>query len=277
MIRMKKNLLRKRFGQYFLHDPYVLERITTAIHPKKTDILVEIGPGRGALTDHLLTECKKLVLVEIDRDLLAFLQTKYKRKKNIIFCQKDALQFNFLKLKRRDGQFLRMVGNLPYHIGTPLLFHLFTKIACIEDMHFMLQKEIVLRITALVGTANYGRLSVMTQYFCDNTFLFTVPSNAFIPAPRVESAMVRLIPRRNPTLMVKNLEHFGTIIKEAFSYRRKTISNALKKIISVDKWKTIGINPQFRPQELTVEDFIKISNMTSDAISAKARNPKIVQ
>ena len=259
---MRRNLFRKRFGQHFLHDPYVLERITAAIHPKKTDILVEIGPGRGALTDHLLTECRKLVLVEIDRDLLAFLQTKYKQKKNIILYQKDALQFDFLTLKM-DDQFLRMIGNLPYYISTPLLFHLFSQMACIKDMHFMLQKEVVLRLTALVGTANYGRLSVMAQYFCENTLLFTVPSNVFIPAPRVESAMVRLIPRRNPALTVKNLEHFGAIIKEAFSYRRKTVSNALKKIISIDKWKTIGIDPQLRPQELTVEDFIKISNMTN--------------
>ncbi|MFW0104232.1 MAG: 16S rRNA (adenine(1518)-N(6)/adenine(1519)-N(6))-dimethyltransferase RsmA [Coxiella-like endosymbiont] len=259
---MKKNIFRKRFGQHFLHDPYFLERITAAIHPKKTDILVEIGPGCGALTDHLLTECIKLVLIEIDHDLLAFLQTKYKQKKNIIFCQKDALQFDFLKLKR-GGQFLRIVGNLPYYISTPFLFHLFTQITCIEDMHFMLQKEVALRLTALVGTTNYGRLSVMTQYFCDNTLLFTVPSNVFVPAPRVESAMVRLIPRRNPALTVENLEYFSAIIKEAFSYRRKTVSNALKKIISVNKWNTIGINPQLRPQELTVEDFIKISDMTN--------------
>lgn len=260
---MKRNLLRKRFGQHFLHDPYVLERITAAIYPKKIDTLVEIGPGRGALTDHLLAKCRKLILIEIDRDLLAFLKAKYKQKKNIILYQKDALQFDFLALKRGD-QFLRIVGNLPYDISTPLLFHLFSQIACIEDMHFMLQKEVVLRLTALVGTANYGRLSVMTQYFCDNTLLFTVPSNAFIPAPHVESAVVRLIPRRNPTLTVENLEHFGAIVKEAFSYRRKTASNALKKIISVNKWKTIGINPQLRPQELTVEDFIKISNEIGD-------------
>ena len=259
---MKRNLLRKRFDQHFLHDHYVLVRITAAIHPEKTDTLVEIGPGRGALTDHLLTECGKLVLVEIDHDLLAFLQTKYKQQKNIIFCQQDVLQFNFVGLKT-DSRLLRIVGNLPYNISTPLLFHLFSQIACIEDMHFMLQKEVVLRLTALVGSASYGRLSVMTQYFCDNTFLFTVPSNAFIPAPRVESAVVRLIPRRNPALMVENLEYFGTIIKEAFSYRRKTIGNALKKIISLDKWKTMGINHQLRPQELTVEDFIKISNMTN--------------
>lgn len=258
---MIRNLLRKRFGQHFLHDPYVLEKITVAIHPKKADTLVEIGPGYGALTDHLLTGCGKLVLVEIDRDLSAFLKKKYKQRKNIILCQKDALQFDFLALKT-DNQFFRMVGNLPYNISTPLLFHLFSQIPCIEDMHFMLQKEVVLRLTALVGTANYGRLSVMTQYFCDNIPLFTVPSSAFIPAPRVESAVVRLIPRRNPPLVARNLEHFSTIIKEAFSYRRKMIGNALKKIINVNKLKTIDINPQLRPQELTVKDFIKISNMT---------------
>lgn len=259
---MKRNLLRKRFGQHFLHDLYVLDRITEAIHPKKTDTLVEIGPGCGALTDYLLTEYGKLVLIEIDRDLLAFLHAKYKHQKNIILYQKDALEFDFLALKT-DDQLLRIVGNLPYNISTPLLFHLFSQIACIEDMHFMLQKEVVLRLTALAGSANYGRLSVMAQYFCDSTFLFTVPSNAFIPAPRVESAVVRLIPRRNPALTVENLEHFSAIVKEAFSYRRKTVGNALKKIISVDKWKTMGINPQLRSQELTMEDFIKISKITN--------------
>ncbi|QTS83585.1 Ribosomal RNA small subunit methyltransferase A [Coxiella endosymbiont of Amblyomma nuttalli] len=254
--------MKKRFGQYFLNDPYVLERIAAAIYPKNTDTLVEIGPGRGALTNHLLAKCGRLVLVEIDHDLLALLETKYKQQENVILYQRNALQFDFLVLKT-DDQLLRMVGNLPYNISIPLLFHLFSQITCIKDMHFMLQKEVVLRLTALVGSTNYGRLSVMAQYFCDNTLLFTVPPDAFIPIPRVESAVVRLIPRRNPALTVKNLEHFSAIIKEAFSYRRKTISNALKKIININQWKTIDINGQLRPQELTVEDFIKISNITT--------------
>ena len=249
---------RKRFGQHFLYDSFVLQNIVTAIHPKPTDILIEIGPGRGALTNYLSSKCSELILVEIDRDLVNFLRKKYHQQKNITIYQNDALQFNFSSLKRH--KLLRIVGNLPYNISTPLLFHLFSQISYIEDMHFMLQKEVVIRITARVGSQHYGRLSVMTQYFCDNIYLFTVPSRAFFPSPRVESAVIRLIPHHDiPT--IKNFGQFNRIVKEAFSYRRKTISNAISKIIHSSQWSLVGINPTLRPQELSIEDFIKLSNI----------------
>ena len=252
---------RKRFGQHFLHDSSVLQNIVAAIHPKVTDILIEIGPGWGALTDCLLSKCSELILVEIDRDLADFLQKKYHQQKNITIYQDDALQFSFSLLKRHKP--LRIVGNVPYNISTPLLFHLFSQISHIKDIHFMLQKEVVMRITAQAGSQHYGRLSVMTQYFCNNTYLFTVPSRAFSPPPRVESAVIRLIPRQDNDVMLatKNLDQFNHIVKEAFSYRRKTVSNATRKIIHSSQWSLVGINPKLRPQELSIEDFVRLSNI----------------
>ncbi|WP_304985858.1 16S rRNA (adenine(1518)-N(6)/adenine(1519)-N(6))-dimethyltransferase RsmA [Coxiella-like endosymbiont] len=260
------HLPRKRFGQHFLKDPIILQKIISAIHPQKKDTIIEIGPGQGALTDFLINEYAKLILVEIDRDLAVSLQNKYALLENLKIYQLDALQFDLSTLETENNS-LRIVGNLPYNISTPLLFHLFAQIEFIEDMHFMLQKEVVLRLTAPVGSPNYSRLSLMTRFFCDNTLLFNVPPNAFTPPPKVESAFVRLIPRKTATETIKDLNQFSAVVKEAFTYRRKTISNALKKLIPNEKWKwhIIGINFQSRPQELTVEDFVKISNSLQDS------------
>ena len=254
--------VRKRFGQHFLHDYCILQKMICAIHPKKTDTLVEIGPGYGALTDYLMPEFDKLVLVEIDRDLAAFLRDKYNQKKNIIIFQEDALQLDFSTLK--IDKLLRIIGNLPYNISTPLLFNLFSQINHIKDMHFLLQKEVVMRITAAVGSSHYGRLSVMAQYFCSNTYLFTILPKAFTPPPRVESAAIRMTPRRNlipTTTTAKDLNQLSCVVREAFSYRRKTIGNALKKLLNESQWSLIEINPKLRPQELTVENFVRISNI----------------
>ena len=254
---------RKRFGQHFLKHPIILEKMIANIHPRKTDIIVEIGPGQGALTDFLINECSQLILVEIDRDLVTFLRKKYVHSKNLTVHQSDVLQFDLSTLEIGNKP-LRILGNLPYNISTPLLFHLFAQIALVEDMHFMLQKEVVLRLTAPVNDANYGRLSIMSQFFCDNTLLFNVPTNAFSPTPRVESAFVRLIPEKTASNTVKDLNQFSALVKEAFTYRRKTITNALRKLIPREKWDMMGINPQARPQELTIEDFLKISNLLRD-------------
>ena len=254
--------VRKRFGQHFLHDYFILQKMICAVNPKKTDTLVEIGPGYGALTDYLMLECDKLALVEIDRDLVAFLREKYHQKKNIIILQEDALQFDFSTLK--TDTLLRIIGNLPYNISTPLLFDLFPQINHIQDMHFMLQKEVVMRITASVGSSHYGRLSVMAQYFCDNTYLFTIFPKAFTPSPRVESAVIRMTPHRNltsTTTTAKNVDQLSRVVREAFSYRRKTVGNALKKLLNESQWSLVEINPQLRPQELTVEHFVRISNI----------------
>lgn len=260
------HLPRKRFGQYFLKDSVILQKIINAMRPQKTDTIIEIGPGQGALTDFLINEWEyaKLILIEIDRDLVAFLKKKYPSSEKLIIYQSDALKFDFSALKIANKP-LRIVGNLPYNISTPLLFHLFSQVKLIEDMHFMLQKEVVLRLTALAGSANYGRLSIMTQFFCDNTFLFNVPPNAFTPPTGVESAFVRLIPRKTRTKTIKDLNQFSAIVKEAFTHRRKTIANALTKLIPSEKWNTINVNPQSRPQELVIEDFVKISNSLKDS------------
>ncbi|QHG92392.1 16S rRNA (adenine(1518)-N(6)/adenine(1519)-N(6))-dimethyltransferase RsmA [Coxiella endosymbiont of Amblyomma sculptum] len=248
---------RKRFGQHFLKDCTVLQKIIKDVHPKKTDVIVEIGPGQGALTGFLINRCIKLILIEIDRDLVALLQKQYSSQ-NLVIYQSDVLKFSFSSLEHMHAP-LRIVGNLPYNISIPLLFRLFAHIECIKDMHFMLQKEVALRLIASVGNTNYGRLSVMTQFFCDGTLLFSVPPSAFFPPPKIESAFIRLIPRKMNTTILKNLNFFNVLVKEAFTYRRKTISNALKKIVSIKKWDAIDVNPQARPQELGREDFMKIS------------------
>ena len=158
---------------------------------------------------------------------------------------------------------LRVVGNLPYNISTPLLFKLFEDIECIKDMHFMLQKEVVERITAAVGSSHYGRLSVMTQYFCQATYCFTVPPEAFSPAPKVDSAIVRLVPRQDRTITADHFETFATVVKEAFAYRRKTLNNCLKKLIDGKTLNDLSIDPSRRPQSLTIDEFVRISNAIS--------------
>lgn len=250
---------RKRFGQHFLHDPNILQKIISAISPQTNDHFVEIGPGRGVLTAALLSTGIHLDAVEIDRDLVHYLQLRFIDEKNLHLHQQDALEFDFASLIRNQ-QKLRIVGNLPYNISTPLLFKLFTHFDYIQDMHFMLQKEVAKRLTASVGDSVYGRLSVMAQYFCHCTSLFTVSANSFSPPPKVESAFVRLIPHQQQP-NATHFENFTTIVREAFNYRRKTLANALKRLVTTEQLIAIGIDPKTRPQELTVEDFVKISHI----------------
>lgn len=246
---------RKRFGQHFLNNPYYLEQFRTAIAAKTEDHIVEIGAGHGALTDYLAGESKQFDIIEIDRDLVPLLQKKYGHQATIHEC--DVLNFNFRQLNKTNK--LRVVGNLPYNISTPLLFHLFEQLDVIQDMHFLLQKEVVDRLCAKVGTHDYGRLSVMTQFYCNAISLLTVPPEAFSPPPRVMSAFVRLIPHKQ-ALTVNSQERFTSIVREAFNYRRKTLSNSLKRWITADKLTNLGIDPKKRPQELKVEEYIRISD-----------------
>ena len=249
---------RKRFGQHFLHDPNILQKIISAISPQANEHFVEIGPGQGVLTQALLSTGIFLDAVEIDRDLVQYLRLTLSDEKNFRLHQQDALVFDFPSLVKPQ-QKLRIVGNLPYNISTPLLFKLFDTQHIIQDMHFMLQKEVVLRLIASVGDSTYNRLSVMAQFFCDCSLLFNVSARCFSPPPKVESAFVRLIPHQQ--LPRIHFENFAQIVKEAFTYRRKTLANSLKRLVTAEQLTAIGINPKARAQELTVADFVKISKI----------------
>ncbi len=250
---------RKRFGQHFLHDTMVLQKIVEAIQPNQDDHLVEVGPGRGALTHYLLPLVKQLDAIEIDRDLCQFLQHHFSEQNKLVLFNEDVLKFNFNKLNPSPHS-LRIVGNIPYNISTPLLFKLFTYIDSIKDLHFMLQKEVVQRLTAEVGSHHYGRLSIMAQYFCQNRLLFIVGPESFRPIPKVDSAVIRMIPHRQRTIEANNINTLSSVVREAFTHRRKTLSNCLKKVVSKEEIIKLNIDPKQRPQELTVEEFVRISN-----------------
>ena len=218
---------RKRFGQNFLHDPNVIHRIVKAIHPTEKDNIVEIGPGQGALTIPLLTLCKSINLIELDRDLIKLLEKSLPSVGDFSIHNVDALKFDFSTLKN-DERNLRIVGNLPYNISTPLLFHLVKYAADIKDMYFMLQKEVVDRICAEPNTKAYGRLSVMLQYHCEVEKLFNVGPGAFNPAPKVESSIVRLVPLMEKRVSVNDLGMFSQVVSQCFNMRRKTIRNSFR-------------------------------------------------
>lgn len=258
---MNQHTPRKRFGQHFLKDENVLRNMMQCIALEKTDRVVEIGPGLGALTQYLLSQLNHLDAVELDRDLILILKEKFSPQQLTIHAI-DALDFSYASLSKTKAD-LRVVGNLPYNISTPLLFKLFSEIDCIRDMHFMLQKEVVLRLTAEVGSADYGRLSVMSQFFCDNDYLFTVPAEAFDPPPKVESAIVRLTPKKQIALTQQEFDTFSAVVKEAFTYRRKKLGNCLKKYIDSKALEALNIDPHLRPQDVSVSEFVRISQAIS--------------
>jgi 16S rRNA (adenine1518-N6/adenine1519-N6)-dimethyltransferase len=246
-------IARKRFGQHFLNDPEIIYNIIDAIDPQPEDNIVEIGPGRGALTFPLLKVHPQLMLIEIDRDLVQFLKNKLKDNLNIY--QADVLDFDFSKLKSP----LRIMGNLPYNISTPLLFHLLSFKPLIKDMFFMLQKEVVDRMSASPHTKDYGRLSIMIQYDYDVIPLFNVPSSAFIPPPKVESSVVKLIPKVFPEKILERAL-FENIVREAFQHRRKTLKNALKSYITEEIMLKYNIDLMRRPEELSVTEYVTLAN-----------------
>ncbi|MFO8023780.1 16S rRNA (adenine(1518)-N(6)/adenine(1519)-N(6))-dimethyltransferase RsmA [Thiohalophilus sp.] len=249
---------RKRFGQNFLHDPGVIRRILDAIAPQPDDPLVEIGPGQGALTRPLLERVKHLEVVELDRDLLPQLhQLDVDSKLNV--HNADALRFDFCQLRAGEAK-LRLIGNLPYNISTPLLFHLMEQLACIADMHFMLQKEVVDRLTAVPGTKAYGRLGVMLHYYCRAERLFIVPPGAFHPAPKVESAIVRLIPHPEPPVAVNDVQQLAWLVNRLFSQRRKMLRHSLKGYLSEARLQELGIAPTERPEQLDLAAFATLAN-----------------
>lgn len=250
---------RKRFGQNFLHDQYVIDKIVKAIAPKRHQCVVEIGPGMGALTEPLLEECGKLDVVELDRDLIPILRTKFFNYSDFTIHEGDALKFDFSTLLE-PGQQLRIVGNLPYNISTPLIFHFLSHHQQVQDMHFMLQKEVVDRLAAEPGTSDYGRLSLMAQYYCQVQPLFVVGPGSFNPPPKVDSAIVRMAPYDKLPFPAKCADTLARVVREAFSMRRKTIRNTLKSLLNADQLEAIGIDTKLRPERITLEEYVRIAD-----------------
>jgi 16S rRNA (adenine1518-N6/adenine1519-N6)-dimethyltransferase len=254
---------RKRFGQHLLADKNIIHQIIASINPKSGDHLIEIGPGQGALTFPLIEAYPelKLNLIEIDRDLVNFLKNQI-QSNHIHIYEKDVLSFDFSEIKLSP---LRIIGNLPYNISTPLLFHLIKYRNIIKDMYFMLQKEVVDRIAAMPHTKDYGRLSVMIQYDFEVTPLFDVPPTAFYPTPKVESAVIKLAPKLHIESDAEvNYSLFQQIVHEAFQYRRKTLKNALKAYFTEEAMIKYGINPILRPEALSVADYVKLATQMSN-------------
>lgn len=253
---MTPHRARKRFGQNFLVDPQVIERIVAAIAPRPGDHIVEIGPGQGAITLPLARSPARLTLVELDRDLVAELSQRPELSEARLL-QADALTVDFAELAA--GQPLRVVGNLPYNISTPLLFHVLDSVEWLVDAHFMLQSEVVARMQATPGSRTYGRLSVMLQQVCEVQRLFAIGAGAFRPAPKVESAMVRLRPRAQP-LVVEDRDWFDQVVRAAFAQRRKQLGNALRGLVTVDTLWAGGIDPARRAETLSPDDFAALAN-----------------
>ncbi|WP_104202667.1 16S rRNA (adenine(1518)-N(6)/adenine(1519)-N(6))-dimethyltransferase RsmA [Billgrantia saliphila] len=251
---------RKRFGQNFLRDPGIVSRIVRAIGPRSGDRLVEIGPGQGALTEPLLEAADgHLEVIELDRDLIPGLRVQFFNHPDFVIHEGDALKFDFRAL-RGEGPSLRVVGNLPYNISTPLIVHLLEAGSAIADMHFMLQKEVVDRLAAAPGGGDWGRLSVMAQYRCRVDALFTVPPEAFVPRPKVDSAIVRLTPHTALPWPADDEALLFQVVRQAFAQRRKTLRNNLKGVVDAGALEALGIDPGRRPQTLGVEEFVRIAN-----------------
>lgn len=250
---------RKRFGQNFLHDESIINHIVRSIRPAATDNMVEIGPGKGAITRLILDTCEQLNVVELDRDLVPILQEKFGHIPTFNINQADALKFDFAQLGNAERP-LRIVGNLPYNISTPLIFHLLSYSHMVRDMHFMLQKEVVMRMAAKAGENNYGRLSIMTQYSCDVEYLFDVGPECFDPQPKVDSAIVRLTPQAQPRHPVEDHKTLDIVVRTAFSQRRKTLRNTLKTLLNSDELEALNIDPSLRPETLPLETYVTLAN-----------------
>lgn len=252
-----KHIPRKRFGQNFLTDDGVLHDIIRAIDPQADDAMVEIGPGLAAMTRLLLESLKQLHVVELDRDLVARLQKNFDPARLVVHPA-DALQFDFASIPVATGKKLRVVGNLPYNISSPLLFHLAQIAPQVQDQHFMLQKEVVERMAAEPGSKAYGRLSVMLQWRYHIELLFVVPPSAFDPPPQVDSAIVRMIPLAQP--LACEQDKLEQVVTKAFSQRRKVIRNCLSGMFTEEELLAAGVDPQARPEAVPVAQFVALAN-----------------
>jgi 16S rRNA (adenine1518-N6/adenine1519-N6)-dimethyltransferase len=255
---MKGHVARKRFGQNFLVDSGIIAAIVSAIDPKRDETVVEIGPGLGAITEPLMARVDHLHVVEIDRDLIARLKKQHAPERMTIH-EGDALAFDFASV----GSNLRLVGNLPYNISTPLLFHLAEYVDIVHDMHFMLQKEVVERMVAEPGQSDFSRISVMLQYRFYIEWLIDVPPECFDPPPKVQSAVVRLIPKPVSELTARSQEKLSQVVLTAFSQRRKMLRNTMKSLLNEAAFAELGIDPTRRPEDVPVEDYVRIANFLS--------------
>lgn len=269
-LNSKKHLghtARKRFGQNFLHDMNVIHNIVAAINPKKEQFLLEIGPGLGALTEPVAELVDKLTVVELDRDLAERLRHHPFLNHKLIIIEQDALRFNFrdyFESLELNGQGVRIFGNLPYNISTPLMFHLFQFHDLVTDMHFMLQKEVVKRLCAAPNSKAYGRLTIMAQYYCQVMPVLEVPPTAFKPAPKVDSAVVRLVPYKVLPHPVKDIYWLNRVTTQAFNQRRKTLRNALSSLFRVEQLDALGIDLNARAENLAIADYVRLANWLYD-------------
>ncbi|NQY62849.1 MAG: 16S rRNA (adenine(1518)-N(6)/adenine(1519)-N(6))-dimethyltransferase RsmA [Alteromonadaceae bacterium] len=254
---------KKRFGQNFLHDHAVISRIVDVINPEPGENLVEIGPGLGALTEPVIERAGKLSVVELDRDLAHRLRHHPFLAPHITIYEDDALKFDFSQLSSEEKP-LRIFGNLPYNISTPLIFHLLTFKDKVQDMHFMLQKEVVARMASGHNCKAYGRLSIMTQYQCEVIPVMEIGPEAFNPAPKVDSAIVRLVPHKEIKNPVKDIKALNRVCLAAFNQRRKTIRNSFKKLLTVEQLISLDIDPTLRPENLSIDEYIKLANFIVD-------------
>lgn len=263
-IALPEHRARKRFGQNFLQDDNIIRRIVAAIDPRAGEHIVEIGPGQGAITTPLLASGARLDAIEIDRDLAAWLQSRFADITTFSLHQADVLKFDLGSLTT-EPRSLSIVGNLPYNISTPCIFHLLKYQHLIHEMTFMLQLEVVQRLAAQVGDDQYGRLGIMAQYYCQVDHLFDVPPGAFHPQPKVTSAIVRLTPHRQQKLVATDTAMLQDVVRTAFSQRRKTLRNCLKTLISEMQPEDLPVDLSLRPENLSLADYVTLSNTLSAA------------
>lgn len=249
---------KKRFGQHFLHDQQIINQIINSVQINDNQTLVEIGPGQGAITMPLLKKFNQLTAIELDRDLIDHLRKKSKLYGELTLINDDILNINFNDVFK--NQSLSVVGNLPYNISTPLLFHLLDSSNMITSMTFMVQQEVANRITAQVGDKHYGRLSIMMQYYCQSSYLFHVPPESFNPPPKVDSAVIHITPLKTLNTNLKDKALMDTLVKAAFSQRRKTIRNSLSKLVTIEQLQQSDIDPKLRAENLSLEQFINLTN-----------------
>ncbi|MGV8923946.1 MAG: 16S rRNA (adenine(1518)-N(6)/adenine(1519)-N(6))-dimethyltransferase RsmA [Thermomonas sp.] len=259
---------KKHLGQNFLHERSVIDKIVLAVAPQPGDVIVEIGPGQGALTFPLLRRHGELTAIEFDRDLHAPLQAAAREHGRLHLIEGDVLGVDFTALAAvrgdANGQ-IRLVGNLPYNLSSPILFHALDHAPAVRDMHFMLQKEVVERMASGPGNKVYGRLSVMLQAYCVVTPLFTVPPGAFRPAPKVDSAVVRLIPKPTDRIEVLDRQVFANVVRAGFGQRRKTLRNALSAVADSAQIEAAGLRPDARAEQVEVDGFVRLANLLAQA------------